>query len=128
MEEKKKNQKKIMLIIIGIVILIGMAEGVTYSFFNYTRTGVANTVKTGRIYFNHTEGTTMNLTNAFPIDVSNGVPSNNGNVGSVTINVLGDTTYTEGIEYLVTTVRVNNTVGSGNNARNIPIRYLCKCF
>ena len=94
--EKRSNQKKILLMIMGIVIIIIVVVGVTYAFFNYTRTGGANTVRTGRIYFNHQEGTAMNLTNAFPINVSNGVPNNNSNVGSVTINVLGDTTYTGG--------------------------------
>ncbi len=118
---EQKNKKKVFLMILGVVILIGMVSGLTYAFFNYTRTGGANTIATGRIYFNTSQGTAMNLTNAFPIDVSNGLPNNNSNVGSVTINVLGDTDYTGGIEYLVSAVGVNNTVGSGNNERAVPI-------
>ena len=71
--------------------------GTTYAFFNYTRVGSANTVSTGRISFNTSQGTAVNLTNAFPIDVSEGIANDNTKVGNVTINVRGDTTYSEGI-------------------------------
>ena len=104
--------KKQMFIVIGAFLLTILLGTVTYAFFNYTRTGTANTIKTGRIAFNSDQGTAINLTNMFPIDVTNGIPDDNTKVGTVTIHVTGDTTYNEGVEYLVSAVNVTNTVGS----------------
>ena len=111
-----RNQKQ-MFIVIGVFVLTLLLGTVTFAFFNYTRTGSANVVRTGRIAFNSEQGTSINLTNVFPIDVTNGIPSNNPNVGSVTINVTGDTTYGEGLEYKVSAVNVTNTVGN----KSLPI-------
>ena len=119
MEESQRKNKKILLTIVGVAVVIVALVGVTYAFFNYTRTGGSNIVRTGQINFSSTQQT-INLINVFPIDVTNGIP-NNSNVGSVTINVTGDTTYTDGIEYLVSAVNVQNTVGSGQNAKTLPI-------
>ena len=115
-----KNRKQ-MFIIVGVFALVLMLGTVTYAFFNYTRTGTANVIKTGKISFNSTQGQAINLTNMFPIDVSSGIPNDATKVGSVTINVTGDTTYTDGIEYLVSAVNVQNTVGSGASAKQLPI-------
>ena len=115
------KSKKQMYLVIGAFALVLMLGTVTYAFFNYTRTGSANTIRTGRIAFNSQQGNSINLTNVFPVDVSNGIPNNNPNVGSATINVTGDTTYGEGVEYLVSAVNVQNTIGSGANAKSLPI-------
>ena len=111
------KSKKQMFIVIGVFTLVLMLVTTTYAFFNYTRTGLANTIRTGRISFNHTQGSSINLTNMFPIDVSEGIPNDNTKVGTLTINVTGDTTYTEGLEYLVTATNVTNTVGN----KSLPI-------
>ena len=113
--------KKQMYIVIGAFALVLLLGGVTYAFFNYTRTGTINIIKTGRISFNSTQGQAINLTNMFPIDVSGGIPNDNTKVGTVTINVTGDTTYNDGIEYRVSAVNVQNTIGSGANAKTLPI-------
>ncbi len=115
------KSRKQMYLVIGAFALVLMLGTVTYAFFNYTRTGSANIIRTGRIAFNSTQGQAINLTNVFPIDVTNGIPNNNANVGSVTINVTGDTTYGDGVEYLVSAVNVQNTIGSGANAKTVPI-------
>ena len=111
-----KNKKQ-MFIVVGVFCLVLLLGTVTYAFFNYTRTSTANTIKTGRIAFNTTQGNAINLTNMFPIDVSEGIPNDATKVGSVTINVTGDTTYAEGLEYLVTATNVSNTV----NNKSLPI-------
>ena len=132
--EQSKNRKT-MSIIIGIAILVIGLVGVTYAFFNYTRTGTRNIIKTGRIYFNSEQDTAINLTNMFPIDVTNGIPNDNTKVGTITINVVGDTTYDEGIEYKISAVNVQNSVGNKslpisidvsvtNNSTNDPITTL----
>ena len=53
MEElnKKKERKQNILIVIGLFVLIGMIGGLTFTFFNYTRTGQTNTVRLGKINF-----------------------------------------------------------------------------
>ena len=113
------NNKKIMLIsIIIAVILIGLV-GVTYSFFNYTRTGELNNVGTGRIYFNSNQGDTINLTNIFPVKSSD---VNLSMLDSLTVNINGDTTFDGGEEYLVSLTDVNNVF----NGKIIPIRYVAE--
>ena len=120
MEEKKGliKTKKQMFIVIGVFTLVMLLGTVTYAFFNYTRTGSQNIIKTGRIYFNSEQGTAINLTNMFPIDTTEtGVMDDATKVGTVTINVVGDTTYSGGIEYLVSAVNVQNTTGN----KSLPI-------
>ena len=118
MNEQEGKNKKLLLSIVGVAIVMVALVGVTYAFFNYTRTGGSNIVRTGQINFSSTQQT-INLTNAFPIRINpqEGVPSNNANVGVATINITGDTTYSEGVEYLVSAVDVSNTVG----AKTLPI-------
>ena len=107
------KSKKQSLIVIGVFTLVMLLGTVTYAFFNYTRTGSQNIIKTGRIYFNSEQGTVINLTNLFPVDpTETGVMDDATKVGTVTINVVGDTTYSGGIEYLVSAVNVQNSVGS----------------
>ena len=120
---KQEKKKLTTLSIIGIAIFIIGIIGITYAFFNYTRTGTANVIKTGKIAFNTEQGNAINLTNMFPIDVSEGIPDDNTKVGSVTIHVTGDTTYTEGIEYLVSIVNVQNTVGTKKLPISIDVSY-----
>ena len=113
--EKKKNKKHTLIALLLAVGLISITVGVTFSFFNYTRTGGANVLAVGRIYFNSTQGTSINLTNVFPVKSTE--LENNANVGSVTLTITGDTTYDEGLEYLVSADQVVNTV----SGKQVPI-------
>ena len=116
-----KNRKQ-MFIVIGVFCLVLLLGTVTYAFFNYTRTGSSNVIKVGKMTFNSEQGTAINLTNMFPIDpTETGVMNDNTKVGSVTVHITGDTTYDEGIEYVVTAVNVNNSVGTGENIKSVPI-------
>ena len=102
--------------LIGALVLILLAGGVSIAFFNYTRTGSANTVSVGRIYFNTEEDGNINLTNAFPIKVSkdaNGHITNATGYDEIEITIEGDTDYTSGIEYLVSTADTNIYTSSG---------------
>ena len=109
--------KQIRLSVIGFAILLIGLVGVTYAFFNYTRTGAANNIRTGRIYFNTTSGDTLNLTNVFPMDSSEAA---NAALDSVTLGITGDTSYADGEEFVVTLVDVTNTV----NGKEIPMNYI----
>ena len=123
MEEKRNifQNKKLLLTIIGVVMLIVATVGVTYAFFNYTRTGGSNVVKTGRISFSTSESGVINLTNAFPVR-SDQAANDNINTRTLSITVTGDTDYAEGLEYLVTAADVHmTTVGSKPVPLNIEI-------
>ncbi len=109
----KRNRLVLTLFIIGI---LSITVGVTYSFFNYTRTGNPNTLSVGRIYFNSLQDGNINLTNIFPIS-SDDVSTDERNVGTFEINIEGDTTYDNGVEYLVTLSNVENTV----NGKQVPL-------
>ena len=117
MEENKGKNKKIMFSIIGIAILLIGLVGVTYAFFNYTRTGAINNLGTGRIYFNSTQSGTLNMTNIFPLTSTE---AGNANLDSVTVGIVGDTTYVNGEEYEIKLVDVNNTI----NNKQIPLNYI----
>ena len=111
LEQQRKN-RQVMLTIIGVAILVIGLVGVTYAFFNYTRTGARNTIRTGRIYFNAEQGNTVTLSNLFPISTEEEEPTaSTPGVGSLSLHVTGDTTYEGGVEYLLTAVNV-----TGNNA------------
>ena len=112
--------KKQMYLVIGAFALVMLLGGVTYAFFNYTRTGTANTIRVGRIAFNTSQASgqdgAINLSNAFPITRTMAA-TDNTNAGEVVITITGDTTYSGGVEYLVTATDVTNTV----NSKAVPI-------
>ncbi len=110
-----KNKKQ-MLLVVGAFALVLMLGTVTYAFFNYTRTGTANVVRTGRISFTTNQTDTIGLTNAFPITRTM-ASTDTTNTDDVVITITGDTSYSGGIEYLVTATDVTNTV----NSKTVPI-------
>ena len=119
MEEKKNKflikSYKQMFLVIGIFTLVLLVGGTTYAFFNYTRTGSANTLRTGRIYFSteQTNQNTITLNNIFPMTKEQALADTSTN-GTLVVTFTGDTTYTEGIEYLLTIDEVSRTA-------NVPI-------
>ena len=117
-DEQQKKNRKVGFIILGIAVLVIGIVGVTYSFFNYTRTGAPNTIETGRIYFHTDEGDSVTLNGLFPIDTEANptITSETPGVGVLEVNVKGDTTYEEGVEYLVKAVNV-----TGANGIELPI-------
>lgn len=112
------NKVKKYSIIIAIIGLLLVLTGVTYSFFNYTRTGLANNFSVGNIHFNTTQDGNISLSNVFPIKGSD-LSTDVGNHDSVEITITGSTSYSEGIEYLVTFSEVNNRV----NNKDIPLAF-----
>ena len=109
MEEKKKiKQKQIILMLIGVAILIVSITGITFAFFNYTKTGGANIIKTGNIEFNMTQGKTISLQNVFPITSTEAL-ADTSNTSVCEIVITGRNTYAGGVEYLVSTVNATNT-------------------
>ncbi len=102
------------MIISSLVLLL---VGVTYSFFNYTKTGGANTLSVGGVHFTSSETGNINLTNVFPIERTDAL-NDNTNTGEVVITITGDTTYDNGLEYLVSVENLNIETSSH---RKIPL-------
>lgn len=117
MEQDKVKRR--FLFIAGPVTLFLILVGFTYAFFNYTRTGSANNIRTGNIYFSSDQNNTLNLTNVFPMKSSEAA---NANLSSVSVDIKGDTTYVDGEEFEVTLTGLNNTI----NGKEIPINYIAE--
>ena len=94
--DKMKEKNKKLLSIISIFLVLTIVIGVSFAFFNYTRTGLSNVISTGTITFNSSQDGRINLTNVFPITEEE-LETDESNHGSVTLNITGDTTYDEGI-------------------------------
>ena len=103
MEKRKKTF--ILTSTIGMFLIL---VGVTYAFFNYTRTGTSNTIRVGRISFNSNQTNTITLLDVFPIDKTDVDTSTS--VGTSTITITGDTTYDDGVEYQLTVAGLTNTI------------------
>lgn len=111
------SSKQILLSVIGVAILVVAVVGVSFAFFNYTRTGAANTVSTGTITFN-TTNSVINVTNVFPIAKST-VDTDATNVGTGTVTISGNTNYSNGIDFVVTAEEVSSNIGT--DAGKLPL-------
>lgn len=114
------KSKKQMFLVIAVFALLLLVGGTTYAFFNYTRTGPGNTIGTGRIFFNSEQDNTINLSNVFPMTSEQALADNSAN-GTLELHVTGDTTYTDGMEYLITLEDVDVETSSG---KSIPVSLL----
>ena len=113
--EQSNQSKKVLLSVIGVAILVVAVVGVSFAFFNYTRTGAANSIGTGKINFTSGYGPnlgddTIAISNFFPL--ATGQEANSSNSDSMVITISGGTTYTEGLDYrLVVTGMTGTQVG-----------------
>lgn len=98
---QSNNSKQVLLSVIGVAILVVAVVGVSFAFFNYTRTGPANTVSTGEIHFETTQSTVA-VTNLFPVSASAVTASTTANVATTEVNISGWTSYENGLKYTVT--------------------------
>ena len=109
------KSKKQMFIIVGAFLVVMLLGSITYAFFNYTRTGSGNTIRVGRMAFRTNQTDTISLTNLFPIDpTETGIMDDATKVGTLEIEIEGDTDYSGGIEYLVSSVNSNIYTSTGN--------------
>ncbi len=67
-DNKKNNSKKLIIVLVVAVVIVTI--GVTYAFFNYTRTGSPNIINTGVIMFDFQDSGVLQLSNQFPISES----------------------------------------------------------
>ncbi len=110
--EQSNQSKRVLLSVIGVAILVVAVVGVSFAFFNYTRTGSVNTVKTGHIFFD-SSNTSFTIDDLFPIAAAtaeNASASVNEQVVVGTVTIRGKTTYDAGMDYRVTAQDVNLNV------------------
>ena len=114
-EEKRKEKRQNLLIVLGLIALIGLMGGLTYAFFNYNKTGEANLLKLGNIEFSSNYDS-ITLGNAFPVPKSSIQNSGTG-MSDLTVSITGKTTYAGGLDYRIKAVEVSVEAGE----KNIPI-------
>ena len=117
MESNKKHKA---LIISSIIAVITLIIGITYAFFNYTRTGSVNSVSAGKIRFSFTEGDTINLENVFPVSRTE-AQNDDSNNSKCEIIIRGNSTYKKGVEYKISTVDTHVTITRDNEIIEIPV-------
>lgn len=108
----KSNQ--ILLPIVIVAILIVSVAGFSFALFNYVRIGNANIISVGRINFVTSQAGTINITNLVPIDSTEaGIMDDTTKVGTIEIEIIGDTDYVNGVEYLVSSKNTHITTSEG---------------
>ena len=117
----ENSSKQVLLSVIGIAVLVVAVVGVSFAFFTYSKAGTKNnTLTTGSIFFNFTEGTAITLEDQFPMTNSEGLAlSGNGN--ALTFHVLGYDGSGKGIEYTVYALE-GGTSGTRNRFKDSEIK------
>ena len=103
---QSNSSKQILLSVIGVAILVVAVVGVSFAFFNYTRTGPANSISTGQIHF-ETSQSVVSVSNLFPVDAGDVTASTSANVATTTVTIRGWTNWDAGIDYTVTATDVD---------------------
>ena len=98
----ENSSKQVLLSVLGIAVLVVAVVGVSFAFFTYSKTGEKNnTLTTGNIFFNFTEGNAINLTNQFPMADTAGEALAAAQNGALTFHVVGYDSSKKGIEYTI---------------------------
>lgn len=113
------SSKQVLLSVLGIAVLVIAVVGVSFAFFSYSRTGTTNnTLSTGSVIFQFTEGTAITLSNQFPIADANGATLTStvtGDNPTLTFHAIGYDGSAKGITYTITAEE--GTAVSGKTAR-----------
>jgi len=101
LENKTENKKQLLLLIIGLIVLIGGAIGITYAFFSYVyNSEEENSIRTGTVFFTASD-TYMELSNVFPTTLEK-------TDKVATVSVQGSTTYEDGIDFMIKATEVKS--------------------
>lgn len=136
--DNSKQSKQILLSVIGVAILVVAVVGVSFAFFNYTRTGAENTVSTGKIKFVSEQDGSITISNVFPLtseqlatEIAKTTEGNAAydanyvpNFAEVVVAIKGETTYSQGLDYRVTAAAVDfetNATGTGATNVSLPV-------
>ena len=105
--------KKRLYIIIALVVGVILIGGITYAFFNYSKTSVANSMSSSTIEFDFTDDTLLDVSNDFPqyADLTNEemVTMKSNHTGSLTVT--GHNTLANGIKYSIYVIHGDDITG-----------------
>ena len=112
------NNKKMTIILIGSTVVLVLISVLltTFAFFNYTRTGDPNVIKTGKLDLSFNEGVnSLNLTNQFPVpdNEAYNTVTNGSEVTITDFTVTGYSTMSPSLAYTVYAIK--GTDESGKN-------------
>ena len=107
MEMKENNQKKMLLSVLGVAILVVAVIGISFAAYSTVFESNVNSVTTGTVMVNYTEsGNAINVTNALPMTDANGVAQTGTGVFSFTVSTKADNTLTVPYEINLTKVEL----------------------
>ena len=117
---QSNSSKQVLLSVIGVAILVVAVVGVSFAFFNYTRSGPENTVQTGKIWFTSSQSGALSVTNFFPQRPGAG---DSANTSDAYVTIQGGTSYDNGLVYRLRAVDVksNNAAYNPTADGNVPI-------
>lgn len=102
----ENSSKQVLLSVLGIAVLVIAVVGVSFAFFTYSREGTTNnTISTGSVVFQFTEGQAIRLTNQFPISDELGAGTtyaSTGDLATLTFHAIGYDGSGKGITYTIT--------------------------
>ena len=112
MEMKDNNQKKMLLSVLGVAILVVAVIGISFAAYSTVFTSDANTVTTGTVMVSYTEPTNAILVNdAMPMSDSDGKAQTGRGVFEFTVSTKADNALT--VPYEINLTKVESAVQSG---------------
>ncbi len=114
MEMKDNDQKKMLLSVLGVAILVVAVIGISFAAYSTVFKSDANTVTTGTVMVSYTEPTNAILVNdAMPMSDSDGKAQTGRGVFEFTVSTKADNALT--VPYEINLTKVESAVQSGEN-------------
>lgn len=105
MEMKENSQKKVLLSVLGVAILVVAVIGISFAAYSTVFTSEANTVTTGTVMVSYNEPSqAINVTNAMPMADSDGIAQTGTGVFEFTVSTKADNALTVPYEINLTKV------------------------
>lgn len=112
MEMKENNQKKMLLSVLGVAILVVAVIGISFAAYSTVFTSNVNKVTTGTVMVSYTEsGNAINVTDAMPMTDANGIAQTGTGVFSFTVSTKADNALT--VPYEINLTKVESTAAQG---------------
>ena len=124
MEMKENNQKKMLLSVLGVAILVVAVIGISFAAYSTVFTSKANTVSTGTVMVSYTEsGNAINVASAMPMTDANGIAQTGTGVFNFTVSTKADNALT--VPYEINLTKVEDTGYTSMNDNQVKA-YLTK--
>ncbi len=116
MENREDSQKKMLLSILGVAILVVAVVGISFAVYTTTKTSDYNEVDTGTVMVSYLESSSsINIANALPISDTDGKAlTGTGKVFNFTVTTQATNALTVPYTISLTPDTTNNTLPNGN--------------